>query len=783
MELEKILSDLDKLFQENKINMVEDFLNENIKNAITSGEYNIAVSLLNELMGFFRETGQREKSYECIDTVVMLMESLNLKDTVYYGTTMINAANAYRAGGDFNRSLNAYNEAERIYKKYYSSDNNEFAAFYNNLSLLYQEMGDFNLAKDALIKSLNIILKQDDSKLEQGVTHTNLASTYIALKEYDKAEKHLKEALRLFNEENIKDIHYCGALSSYGSLLYMTGRYTEAAELFLKAADRIKTVIGDNTEQYRRIMDNYKASADACKLQNNIKGLLLCRKYYEEYGKPMIEEKFPEYKDRIAVGLAGEGSDCFGFDDEYSRDHDWGPGFSMWLTEEDYSAIGESLEEEYGKLPKEYMGFKRLNTGRGQKRTGVNTIKGFFTGLLGDNIIPENIFEEEDKCSSDEIYNNINWLDADEYRLAAAVNGEVFCDKLGIFTEIRRILKKYYPKNIIYLVLAEHAALFAQSGQYNFARMLKRHDYAAALMEASKGVRECLRIINVLNKTYSCHDKWLLKGTNFEGGFENAEEILEKISKNAVNTANEDFFETIAGILAKQMYIRNYISDEDTFLENHVNELLTKSRLWTKSKKELIDDIVTCEFDAFDKVKNKGGRAECQDDFNTFSLMRKSQYLVWDKEMLIQYLYEFRLNMKEGRNMIEEKYGRMMEYTAPLEYEEIKDRFAYIPAEKQQIIDTITSIQRSMMMEFAEKYPKLAKNARSVSSADDNLYNTSSETYLKGEISTYSDKMLELYGRFVAECLSQGRNISYETIENTVRLYGYKSLEDAEGRI
>ena len=88
-----------------------------------------------------------------------------------------------------------------------------------------------------------------------------------------------------------------------------------------------------------------------------------------------------------------------------------------------------------------------------------------------------------------------------------------------------------------------------------------------------------------------------------------------------------------------------------------------------------------------------------------------------------------------------------------------------------------------MMSDFAKRYPRLALNARSVSSDEDNLYNTSSQTYLKGEISTYSDKMLELYGRFVADMQEQGKNISEETIRNTVILYGYKSLDEAEKKI
>ena len=84
------------------------------------------------------------------------------------------------------------------------------------------------------------------------------------------------------------------------------------------------------------------------------------------------------------------------------------------------------------------------------------------------------------------------------------------------------------------------------------------------------------------------------------------------------------------------------------------------------------------------------------------------------------------------------------------------------------------------MEEFAAKYPCLADNARSVRSAEDNRFNTSYETYLRGEISTYSDKMLELYGRYVVEYAAENRNLAFEIMGNSVRLYGYKNLDEAE---
>ena len=73
-------------------------------------------------------------------------------------------------------------------------------------------------------------------------------------------------------------------------------------------------------------------------------------RFYVNQVAPMIHEKFPEYEERIAVGIAGEGSDCFGFDDFISRDHDYGTGVCLWVTDEDFKAIGYHLSIAYNEL-------------------------------------------------------------------------------------------------------------------------------------------------------------------------------------------------------------------------------------------------------------------------------------------------------------------------------------------------------------------------------------------------------------------------------------------------
>lgn len=54
-----------------------------------------------------------------------------------------------------------------------------------------------------------------------------------------------------------------------------------------------------------------------------IKGLDLCKGFFNECAKPIIDKYFPNLQ--YSAGLIGYGSDVLGYDDEISRDHMWGP--------------------------------------------------------------------------------------------------------------------------------------------------------------------------------------------------------------------------------------------------------------------------------------------------------------------------------------------------------------------------------------------------------------------------------------------------------------------------
>ena len=118
-----------------------------------------------------------------------------------------------------------------------------------------------------------------------------------------------------------------------------------------------------------------------------MKHLELSEGYFREYGQPMIEKGFPQLAENYAAGMAGEGSGCLGFDDQYSEDHDFGPGFCIWLSDEDYEKYGKELQSAYEALPYEYMGYSRSNI-IDESRLGVMRTSDFFSSFTGCPDIP-----------------------------------------------------------------------------------------------------------------------------------------------------------------------------------------------------------------------------------------------------------------------------------------------------------------------------------------------------------------------------------------------------------
>ena len=226
-----------------------------------------------------------------------------------------------------------------------------------------------------------------------------------------------------------------------------------------------------------------------------MRGIELCRGFYEAFGAPMLHEQFPQFEEVIAVGLAGAGSECFGYDDEVSRDHDFEPAFCLFLPDEDVidRRTAFLLERAYAKLPKEFGGVARLRVSPvGGSRHGVLRMDDFFREKTGH---------------TGKITDLTAWFSVPEQGLAEATNGEVFRDDVGLFTSIRSALR-YFPPDVRNKKLAARLLLMAQSGQYNYARCLAHGESAAAQLAAAEFVRHTHAVIFLLNERYLPYYKW-----------------------------------------------------------------------------------------------------------------------------------------------------------------------------------------------------------------------------------------------------------------------------------
>lgn len=732
-EIARVLKQLDELFAKGDTLLIQNFLEDKIACFTKENEKDNLITMLNEMIGFCRDMGYFEKGDEYCNNLYTLVNEEPYKGSIPYATTLLNIANFKRAKKDYVLSEKLYLEVLPIYDKVLQKTDFRYASYYNNLSLLYQEMRQYKRAITCLEKALEIAKTYEEAQIEVATTYTNMATCYLKLSDLDNAEGCLKNAFEIFERDEIKDYHYGGALSAMAELCVMKNDFKGATDFYEKTLLHLAYYTGKNTPQYQVVLANLESVKNKCGAISK-KGMEICREYFEAYGKDMLNENFSEYLDKITVGLVGEGSDCFGFDDEISKDHDFGPRFCMWVSKETYEEIGKELQEAYEKLPDNFGGLKRNMTKTGTFREGVMVLEDFLEHILWTNKMP--------KTDND-------WLLLSENSLATICNGEIWMEGDKRLSEVREKLKKY-PDTVRYKKIVQAMHLSKQAGLYNYFRMKQRGEKIATQISLTGYMENVMKVVYYLNDVYPPFYKWLHRGMCDLPVLPEIMDILEAL----YDYRQDD--ETVNGIMKVV----------EQLLEHEINE----------DKSLLIENVIKLEWEAFDKVDNEGGRADCQDDFETFYIMRKSQYLTWNVSMLQSFLKDLKEAKNKGWNLISEKYARMMESTCKEEYDKLIDKLPFVSKEKRALVEQIVAIQVSFMEQFSKEYPNVAQNARVIHTSEDTFFRTSYETYLRGELLTYSDETLKLYGEFIVSLAKEKKNLAKMIMENTAKMYGYSNL-------
>ena len=289
-------------------------------------------------------------------------------------------------------------------------------------------------------------------------------------------------------------------------------------------------------------------------------GLERARALYEEYGRPMIHEQFPEYEGRIAAGLAGRGSECFGFDDELSRDHDMEEGFCLWLEDVDDIRIGVALARAYRALPLKRGGEK---SAMAEDKTCVRRTGFFYRRYTGSAGAPESWQQ---------------WLYLPSHALAEATNGAVFRDDLGHFSAIREQILRGMPEDVRKKKLAARAVEMAQSGQYNYARCLGHGEEGAAMLAVAEFVQAACGMIYLLNRRHMPYYKWMLRGLEslpLLGELRPALDFLLTGDNDAAGRQTKTgVIEDICAAVVRQLKAQDLTGGDWDYLEPHAFQIM-----------------------------------------------------------------------------------------------------------------------------------------------------------------------------------------------------------------
>lgn len=295
-----------------------------------------------------------------------------------------------------------------------------------------------------------------------------------------------------------------------------------------------------------------------------MKGIELSKAFYEQIGRPMLEQRFSSCLDRIAVGLVGQGSECFGYDDSISTDHDNGPGFCIWLTNSDATRFGDSLSETYRALNKEFAGYRLNQKSFGaEKRHGVFTIQEFYQGLIGLPGAPESWQQ---------------WFYLPAYALSTAVNGQVFVDPVGEFSAVRSILQKGYPRDVKLKKLSAHLALMAQSGQYNFDRCLKHGELGAAKMAIFEFVSNGLKALFILHNRYAPFYKWQFRALGEIPSYLGLKQDLERLLQTNDEIECRRLVDKICAHIVELLKYHGLTAVDELYLERQAIAVLEQIR-------------------------------------------------------------------------------------------------------------------------------------------------------------------------------------------------------------
>ncbi|WP_455675618.1 DUF4037 domain-containing protein [Pradoshia sp.] len=278
-----------------------------------------------------------------------------------------------------------------------------------------------------------------------------------------------------------------------------------------------------------------------------IKGMELCRRFFLEAAKPIIDRDFPELE--YSAGLIGYGSDVLGYDDPISRDHMWGPRFYMFLKKEKLQ-LKEKILDSFGKgLPYTFLGYSVNFSEPDMNDNGVQHPEFITEGKVRPLIFIMS-FEEflMEQLGTGEIENlsAADWLSFSEHRLLSIMKGEFFHD--GLKLEMIKEKLRYYP-DVVKTYLAGSCWESIAQEQAFVRRTFDVGDDMGSRIITARICERLMRLCFIYRDSYAPYSKW------FGRAFQDLE--IDKELRDSLETAigTSDIHEREKSLIKAQLAV------------------------------------------------------------------------------------------------------------------------------------------------------------------------------------------------------------------------------------
>lgn len=546
-----LLKEAHALWREGKELEMTNYLKKAIDLCREKGTSHQLMELLNEYGGALRNIGQYDMAIRAVKEAIDIYNDKNINQPLAYATMLLNLGNNYREKGDYYEGEHLLLESKKIFNQQ-KDTSYAYIGLLNNLSLLYQQTGEYVKAKPLQEEAIKL-LEDSEYRIPLAISYNNLYEIYKHLPSNTIQDAYIylqKAEYILLREVGKEHPLYAAVLNNKADYAVAIKDYNLAHQLYQEALPIVKHCYGVDSDAYHSVESNINHLKDMLETLvipepiTRKSGLERARLWSQEVAQH-IELNFPLLSDRACIALVGVGSECLGFDDDISEDHDFSTRCQLFLSASDYENYAATLQNY----------FESVSNGKVQ----IYEITHFYKTYT---------FYEEGPQTIDE-YRRVP-----QDLLCTVTNGEVFIDKLGMFTKIRQRLLNYYPEDIRLRKIAFCLNKMAQSGQYNLPRMLQRNNIVSAELARAEFIKYYLELVHLLNRVYAPFYKWLFSSAIKLTILGNTtRRLIPDIVQNDLNNIQSSI-DILVSETIHQLHLNNLSKSSIDFLTYQANEVI-----------------------------------------------------------------------------------------------------------------------------------------------------------------------------------------------------------------